>query len=102
MTTNTPIFPKLQHFKKKGLANLSASPLRLLPTQNEKSSPRGALQGKGEVDETRAYPKRYSTPIVGPGLTHFSTIVPPQAMRHVSHSRQPAWSKDLAPSPSTL
>lgn len=27
---------------------------------------------------------------VGPGLTHFSTIVPSQAMRHVPHSRQPA------------
>ena len=38
----------------------------------------------------KPYPKRYSTPIVGPGNSHFSTMVSPQAMRHVPHSRQPA------------
>ena len=37
-----------------------------------------------------AYPKRYSTPMVGWGFSHFLTMVPSQAMRQVPHSRQPA------------
>ena len=36
------------------------------------------------------YPKRYSTPMVGWGFSHFLTMVPSQAMRQVPHSRQPA------------
>ena len=40
--------------------------------------------------ESHHQPKRYSTPMVGRGLSHLLTMVSPQMMRQVPHSRQPA------------